>query len=251
MLFLALLLVLFSTFPWLPFPSFLVLLVPPMPLLRHFFLSAQCTSVQSFDHRPWILSRIVSIGFISNARRNHVRRRYAHPVVRFVLLRPSVGSIRVCSMGLPCCPSENAQMDASGTIPLSCSHKKIACWNSVRLKLIFGFFCARTPSVAAPRQGRGCARSAMAWLQLRRRTCSRSGMMQVMISPFLELGRRRCWKGTEEDNASAAAEAQARKHSRTPPTAKKAGVDSEAEPRRKRRHCHGASVAIGDHARDV
>ena len=32
------------------------------------------------------------------------------------------------------------------------------------------------------------------------------------------------------------AEAQARKHSQTPPTAKKAGVDSEAEPRRKRRH---------------
>ena len=61
----------------------------------------------------------------------------------------------------------------------------------------------------------------------------------------------RCGQGTEEDNASAAAEAQARKHSQTPPTAKKASVDSEAEPRRKRRHCRGTSVAIGDHARDV
>ena len=32
-----------------------------------------------------------------------------------------------------------------------------------------------------------------------------------------------CGKGTEKDNASAAAEEQARKHSRTPPTAKEAG----------------------------
>ena len=44
-----------------------------------------------------------------------------------------------------------------------------------------------------------------------------------------------CGKGAEEDNASAVAEVQARKHSRTPPTAKKASVNSEAEPRCKRR----------------
>ena len=60
-----------------------------------------------------------------------------------------------------------------------------------------------------------------------------------------------CGKGTEGDNASAAAEVQARKHSQTPPTAKEASVDSEAELRRKRRHCRGASIAIGDHPRDV
>ena len=49
-------------------------------------------------------------------------------------------------------------------------------------------------------------------------------------------------KGAEEDNASAAAEAQARKHSRTPPTAKKAIANSEAEPRRKRRNRRIAEV---------
>ena len=51
-----------------------------------------------------------------------------------------------------------------------------------------------------------------------------------------------CGTGAEEDNASAAAEAQARKHSRTPPTAKRASVDSEAEPRHKRRHRRIAAV---------
>ena len=59
---------------------------------------------------------------------------------RFVLLLPSVGSIRECSMGLPWYPSENAQMDASGPIPLSCAKNKIACWNYVQLKLTFGVF---------------------------------------------------------------------------------------------------------------
>ena len=51
-----------------------------------------------------------------------------------------------------------------------------------------------------------------------------------------------CGKGAEEGNASASAEAQARKHSRTRPTAKKASVNSEAEPRRKRRHRRIAEV---------
>ena len=45
-----------------------------------------------------------------------------------------------------------------------------------------------------------------------------------------------CGKGAKEDNSDAADEAQAHKHRKTPPTAKKASVDSEAEPRRKRRH---------------
>ena len=54
-----------------------------------------------------------------------------------------------------------------------------------------------------------------------------------------------CWKGTEEDNASAAAEEQARQqcqHSLTHPTAKKASVNSEAEPLHKRRHRRIAEV---------
>ena len=43
-------------------------------------------------------------------------------------------------------------------------------------------------------------------------------------------------EGAEEDTARAATEAQARKHRRTPPTAKKASIDSEVEPLCKRRH---------------
>ena len=54
-----------------------------------------------------------------------------------------------------------------------------------------------------------------------------------------------CWKGTEEDNTSAEAEAQARQHSRTPPTAKKASVNSEAEPRRKRHGRHRRIAEVG------
>ena len=46
-----------------------------------------------------------------------------------------------------------------------------------------------------------------------------------------------CWKGTEEDNASAAAEVQARQYSRTPATAKKPS--------------RGASVAIGESPRST
>ena len=44
---------------------------------------------------------------------------------RFVLLLSSVGSIRECLMGLPWYPSENAQMNASGPNPLSCAQKSL------------------------------------------------------------------------------------------------------------------------------
>ena len=49
-------------------------------------------------------------------------------------------------------------------------------------------------------------------------------------------------KGAKEDNASAAAEAQARKHLRTHPTAKKESIEFEAEPWHKRHHWHIAEV---------
>ena len=92
---------------------------PSLPCFQH---NVQVYS--TFYHGPWILSRNLSIGIVGNERKHDVRRRKC--ASRFVLLRPSLGSIRECSMGLPCCPSENlnAQMDASGSVPLSSFKKK-------------------------------------------------------------------------------------------------------------------------------
>ena len=63
--------------------------------------------------------------------------------------------------------------------------------------------------------------------------CSRDAVLILDDKDILPEG---CWESAEEDNASVAAAAHARKHSRTTPTAKRASVDSEAEPLRKRRH---------------
>ena len=72
----------------------------------------QCTPVHlTTPHRTWD----DQCGFYERVK--HVSFSNAHPVVCFVLLLPSVGSIRECSLVLPWFQSETAQMDAYGPHP--------------------------------------------------------------------------------------------------------------------------------------
>ena len=100
-------------------------------------------------------------------------------------------SIRECSMGAP--GIHQKMLRWTPVAPSPCPVLKKICllkFCSVEADIRFSLYAPHRGS----RQGRGCARSSMAWRPLRRRTCSRSSMMCAINSLFLQEGRRR-WIG--------------------------------------------------------